>query len=238
MNKKSGTIRLFTSLTLGMILFSGCAGIDDTQKPAPELLKEANADFDSGHYDNALKTYENLRDWYPFSPLAPEVEIKIADTYFKMEKYEEAVAYYEEFIRLHPKNKASAYALYQTGMCYFEQMEDSDRDQIPGYRAAAIFEKITLNDPDAPYSKEASEKVKKCYQNLAASEIKIAEFYYKLRQYEAALNRYERVVRLYPDVGMHEEALSKIKTCRQKIAVAKKNPEEEKPIEFPSATQM
>lgn len=239
MNKKTGFIYgLITSFTIGILGISGCSSIDDTQKPAAELLKEANDAFTAGHYDNALKTYENLRDWYPFSPVAPEVEIRIADTYYKMERYEEAVAYYEEFIRMHPKHKNASYALYQTGMCYFEQMKDSDRDQTPGYRASVVFEKIIQNDPAGPYTVEASEKIKKCYQNLAGNEIQIASYYFRLRQYEAALNRYERVVRLYPDVGLHEEALSMIKTCRQKIALAKKNPDENKPIEFPSATQM
>lgn len=237
-NKKLIVSSLLASLFVGSFFFSGCASVEDSQRPSSELMKEAQTQFESGHYDDALKTYENLRDWYPFSPLAPEVELKIADTYYKMEKYEEAAASYEEFTRLHPKNKMTAYAFYQTGMCFFEQMDTPDRDQVPSYRAATIFEKLILSDPSGPYSKEASEKIKRCHQNLATHEMQVAEFYFKVRQYDAALNRFERVVKLYPDVGMHEEALTKIKICREKIAAVPKNPETEKPIVFPSATQM
>jgi len=237
-NKKILVSGLLATLVVGSFFLSGCATVEDSQRPSAELMQEAQTQFETGHYEDALKTYENLRDWYPFSPLAPEVELKIADTYYKMEKYEEAAASYEEFTRLHPKNKMTAYAFYQTGMCFFEQMDTPDRDQIPSFRAAEIFEKLILSDPDGPYSKATSEKIKKCHQNLAGHEMQVADFYFKVRQYEAALNRFERVVKMYPDVGMHEEALSKIKICQAKIASAKKNPETEKPIVFPSATQM
>lgn len=230
--------KLIPFACLGFIFMSGCAGVDDSQRPASELMKEAQTQYDSGHYENALKTYENLRDWYPFSPLAPDVELRIADTYYKMERYEEAAASYDEYVRLHPKNKMASYALYQMGMCFFEQMNSPDRDQIPSHRAAEIFEKIIQIDPEGPYAKQATEKVKRCYQDLAVHEMQVAEFYFKVRQYEAALNRYERVIKLFPDVGMHEEALSKIKICRQKIEFGKKSPESEKPIVFPSASQM
>lgn len=239
MNIKRITIScLIAALLVGCFAFSGCSSVEDSQRPASELMEEAKKQFDSGHYEDALKTYENLRDWYPFSPLTPDVELKIADSYYKMEKYEEAAASYEEFIRLHPTNKKTAYAMYQAGMCFFEQMDTPDRDQIPSYKASEIFDKLIASDPGGPYSKQASEKIKKCHQNIAAHEMQIAEFYYKVRQYEAALNRYERVVRMYPDVGMHEDALSKIKICREKVASVKKDPEAEKPIVFPSATQM
>lgn len=230
--------KLIPFACLGLIFMSGCAGVDDSQRPASELMKEAQTQYESGHYENALKTYENLRDWYPFSPLAPDVELRIADTYYKMERYEEAAASYDEYVRLHPKNKMASYALYQMGMCFFEQMNSPDRDQIPSHRAAEIFEKIIQLDPEGPYAKQATEKVKRCYQDLAVHEMQVAEFYFKVRQYEAALSRYERVIKLFPDVGMHEEALSKIKICRQKIDLSKKSPESEKPIVFPSASQM
>lgn len=239
MNKKTIIVKILISFAaLGLLVLSGCAGVEDSQRPATELMQEAQQQFESGHYENALKTYEDLRDWYPFSPLAPDVELRIADTYYKMERYEEAAASYDEFVRLHPKNKMASYALYQMGMCFFEQMDSPDRDQIPSHRAAEIFEKIILVDPDGPYAKQATEKVKKCYQNLAVHEMQVADFYFKVRQYDAALNRYERVIKMYPDVGMHEEALSRIKICRQKIELNKKSPGAEKPIEFPSATQM
>ena len=100
------------------------------RKTAEELRVEGLEEYEKGNYQKAIKAFEDLKDWYPFSKHAALAELKIADAYFHMEEYEDAVFAYEEFETLHPRNEKTPYAVYQIAKCYFIQVDSVDRDQI------------------------------------------------------------------------------------------------------------
>ncbi len=61
------------------------------------------------NYDEAIETFEKVRDRYPYSDQALLAQIKVADAYFYKKKYDEALQAYKEFEKLHPTNKAVPY---------------------------------------------------------------------------------------------------------------------------------
>jgi outer membrane assembly lipoprotein YfiO len=91
---------------LGLIILaitSGCGLFHkDTEKTATELLTEARAEYQDKDYRDAVELFQQLINWYPFSEHVAEAEIKIADAYYEMEKYNEAIRAYNSFERLHP----------------------------------------------------------------------------------------------------------------------------------------
>ena len=71
--------------------------------------------------------------------------------------------------------------------------------------------------PDDTYSKRAEEYKKKCHASLAGHEFYVGLFYYKNKHYKAAMQRFKAVLSMYPDVGIHQEALHYMAMCEASL---------------------
>lgn len=220
--------RIFLLCILVPFLCSGCAifnlfweGEDD--ETAQTLAWDGIDDYETGDYEGAREAFEKLKDWYPYSEYAKLAELKIADANYRLGNYEEAIFAYEEFESLHPRNEAIPYVIYQTGMCYFEQMDTPDRDQVSTRKALDTFGRLVRDYPNDPYAVKAQENINTCLRSLAQSELNIGLFYYNDGHYKAALRRFKNVLSRYPDVGIHQEALRHIMQAENALAADSRN---------------
>ena len=202
-------------------LLSGCGwfGPQVNERPAHELIQEGVEAYDRGNYSEAIKDFEQLKDWYPFSKYAILAELKIADSHYYLGQYAEAIMAYEEFEQLHPRNEAIPYIIYQIGRCYYDQIDTIDRDQTPAQKALETFRRLARQFPEDPYTDQSRTHIIKCLQNLAGHEFYVGQFYYRNRYYRAALKRFLAVISDYPDVGMHYQALRYIAQCEALVAM-------------------
>ncbi len=199
---------------ISLLVVSGCAWFETKEeKTAQELASDGMDQFNRGKYKKAIESFEKLKDWYPFSKFVILAELKIADAYYNIKEYEEAVAAYEEFENLHPRNEAVPYTIYQIGLCYFEQIDTVDRDQTSAKKALDTFNRLKKQFPVDSYTIKAQEHIKKCLKSLAGHEFYVGIFYLKSKHYKAALNRFKSVLSNYPDVGVHQTALQYIALC-------------------------
>jgi len=205
---------LFSTIVL---LLSGC-GLFETshemEKNAEELVSEGSSAFASKNYKTAVKAYTDLKDWYPFSRYAILAELKIADAYYHLKDYDAAILAYEGFEKMHPKNDAVPYVIYQTGLSWFNQLDMIDRDHMPAKNSMAQFNRLIDQYPASEYAQKAKGHIQKCVENLSGHELYVANFYYKTKKYAAALKRYEYLVENYPDSKESKEALNKILECK------------------------
>lgn len=208
-------VRFFAIMLLtSSLTLTGCAWFgNEGEKRADELIKEGVENYDKGNYKKALDAFEQLKDWYPFSNYAILAELKIADAHYHLQEYPEAVAAYEEFERLHPRNEATPYVVYQIGLCYFEQIDTIDRDQMPARKALETFRRVIGQYPDDPYARKAQNHIPACYMSIAGHEFYVGRYYFSQGYYKAALERFTAVITEYPDVGYHQKALIYIAEC-------------------------
>ncbi len=193
---------------------TGCAWLEsEEEKTAEELIQDGVADFKDGNYQDAIESFERLRDWYPFSKYAILAELKIADAYYNNESYEDAILAYEEFEQLHPRNEAVPYVIYRTGRSYFNQIDTIDRDQSNAVHALETYRRLVQQYPDDAYAAMAGSDMVSCYKSLSGHEFYVGIFYYKNMKYKAAKKRFEAVIENYPDVGYHYEALTYLSNC-------------------------
>lgn len=222
---------VLVTLFLALIL-SGCSLFDDggprqMEKNAEQLAAEGASDFLNENYRAAIRSYTDLKDWYPFSKYAILAELKIADAHFHLEEYDEAILAYENFEKLHPRNEAIPYVIYQTGLCWFNRIGTIDRDHAPATNARALFQRLMEQFPESEYAQKAPEHVEKCIANMAGHELYVADFYLKTKNYRAALKRYQYIVEFYPQSDQAQRALEKIPECdrrvREELAQAEKD---------------
>jgi outer membrane protein assembly factor BamD len=219
--------KVFVVSFLICFLFSGCASIreawvaltgEEEEYTAEELAWTAMDYYESGDYSLAIEKFEKLKDWFPFSRYAILAELKIGDAHYKLKQYEEAIFAYEEFEKLHPRNEAIPYVIYQIGRCYFDQIDTIDRDQVPARKALESFQRLVKQFPEDQYARLAEDHIIKSYKSLAGHEYIIGVFYFKSKHYEAAYSRFMAVISNYPDVGYHQKALDYIARCQEILA--------------------
>jgi outer membrane protein assembly factor BamD len=229
--------RLKTQIFILLLVVSfyvvGCAGHNTVvEKPANELIDDGILQFNKGNYKRAIESFEQLKDWYPFSKFAILAELKIADAHFELEQYPDAVFAYEEFEKLHPRNEAVPYVIYQVGMSHYLQVDTVDRDQTSAHKAVVAFRRLMRQYPTDSYAHLAQGYVDNCIRSLAGHEFYVGIYYYRIKKYRAALERFKKLIVNYSDEGVHTKALSYIKNCETLLKIQEETESKEDEIYF------
>ncbi|MDR1872872.1 MAG: outer membrane protein assembly factor BamD [Deltaproteobacteria bacterium] len=182
------------------------------------LAAKAQERMDADDYAEAATIYQQIKDQYPYSRYALLAELKLGDAYYLNAKYIEAYGAYRSFEELHPTNDAVPYAIYQQGMCHYMRMNGIDRDQTPTLLTIQTLAHLIESYPDNHYSTLAKARIAEAQNNLAGHEFYIGEFYYKRKDYQAAMNRFKGLIEAYPDSGYHQRAFNYIAQYRDLVA--------------------
>jgi len=199
---------------------SGCAlfGRSEMRLNTPEAIYERGVEYyQKEKYSKAIEAFQRVKEEYPLSKYSLMAELGIADSYFSDELYGEAELNYSEFINLHPTNPNVPYAIYQLGMCHYNQMLSIDRDQIETVKARKEFERILSQFPTSKFAPLAEQKLRECRKRLAENEFYVGHFYFKMKQYKAALKRFETVAKEYSNLGLDFKVKHYIEETKRRI---------------------
>jgi outer membrane protein assembly factor BamD len=198
----NGFIRAAAAMILLAAALGGfsCAGKKSqgrilTDQRLYELGEEA---MDKEKYTKARDYYTELTAIYPESEFYYRAKLKLADSYFlvgRRSEFYEGIALYESFVSYYPQNDLVCYARYQIANSYFELMEKPDRDQKATRKALAEFMRVINLCPDTDYAARAKEQMKDCNSNMAGHEYAVGFFYFRSRGYNAAAQRFKRILR-------------------------------------------
>lgn len=210
---KKSNQRIFNSLksigflSLIVLLSFGCASEEKNLNTPEGMFAHAKEFDDAERFDLAIQKYSDVRNKFPYSTLATDAELAVADVYYKKESFQEAQLSYQNFRDLHPKHPRIDYVIYKTAMSYYMQLPDTiDRDLSTGADAIYHFTEIIKLFPKSEYTKEALENRNDTFKRLAEKELYIADFYMKQKSYMAALRRYEGMLKKYSGHGLDARA--------------------------------
>lgn len=208
---------LSLSLVLALLLLGGCSSTkdgkesaDEKQVPVETLYNNAASALDAGNYSEAAKQFDDVERQYPYSQWATRAQLMAGFANYKNLKYDEAVIALDRFIELHPGDENIAYAWYLKALCYYEQISDVRRDQKMTELALDSLKQIKDRFPDSVYAKDAALKIDLTLDHLAGKEMEIGRYYLERKQYQAAINRFQRVVDQYQTTTQVPEALHRL----------------------------
>lgn len=190
----------------------------ELERTPESLLMEGMDAYQRKRYERAIEAFQKLKDRFPYNQYAIVGELKLADSYFLNKDYELAATAYKEFEKLHPANEIIPYVVFQQAMCYFKQMPTIDRDQSYASRATQEFERMIKTFPQSEYVSQAQTNLITAKKNLLSHEFYIGEFYFKEKNYQAALGRFENILRQFPDTPHPPKINDYIQTCKEKLA--------------------
>lgn len=172
-----------------------------------ESFAKANELISRGNYEEARKILETVKSKDSSQEYALLARIRIADTYFDDEAYDEAVVEYESFLDLYPYSKYASYAQYKLAMSFFERITTVDISYSLAKRALDEFEKLQRVYPRNPYMDIIDNRIKTCMNMLAEYEFYVGNFYYNKGSFNAAIGRFNVILKSYPASNKVPEAL-------------------------------
>ena len=186
-----------------LMFIVSCSG-KQAVKPAERFDSEkafakANAQFDQKEYEQARAAFLEVKNRDLTKKFAPLAQLKIADSYVKDDEVELAVSEYQKFLEAYPDHQYAPYAQYQIAMVYFNQIESPERGYGGAAKALEGFEKLKKLFPRNPYKDVIDLKIEKCRNTIAEYEYLVGQFYYKKGSYNAAIGRFEKLLKNYPD---------------------------------------
>lgn len=202
----------FLAIAVLLLLVGSCASkkgaVKDSALFDPEAsLQEANELIKKRDFEKAREVLGEIKAKDASQKYAILATLRIADSYYDDELYEEAVSEYENFLNLHEQHKYASYAQYKLAMSYYKRIKTVDISQELAKKALREFETLQRRYPRNPYMEVTESRIKACQKVLAEYEFYVGEFYYKKGAYEAAANRFSEMMKNYPGSKRESEAL-------------------------------
>lgn len=218
------TLKVFYNAALagviaGTAVLSGCAGknkdVDlnayvNSIDPPDVLYNQALANMEGGRFSEASKKFAAIDQQHPYTEWARKSLVMGAFTYYRQNKYDEAVNMAKRYIALYPTSQDAAYAYYIIGLSYFRQIPDVTRDHKDTRRAISALQDVVDRYPKSEYVSDARTKIRFAREQLAGKEMQIGRYYLERGQYLAAIKRFRGVVEEYSNTNQIEEALYRV----------------------------
>ncbi len=191
-------LRLIIKLCL-IFIFLGCYYSCSTKKPAGKteaesLYLEAQQLISKKRYISATEKLNTIKTQHPYSFYAVPSELALADVAFMQDNFEEAAAAYIVFRDMHPKHEKLDYVISRIAESFDKQSPSTfDRDLSSSVEAAKYYEELLTKYVNSPYVANAKERSAVINKKLVDKEQYIADFYFKTKNYEAALWRYRYI---------------------------------------------
>ena len=199
-----------TALILSLLVMLGCSGekVDPTLGlSAAELYAKAKERMQAENYTRAIELYETLESRYPFGKYATQSQLDVTYAYYLYDEPESATAAADRFIKLHPRHPVVAYAYYMKGLINFG-LKDSivdkfytrdlaDYDESIMRQSYEDFSVLVNRFPDSKYTKDAVKRMVYLRNQLARSELKVAEFYLARKAWVGAASRAKNLLETY-----------------------------------------
>jgi outer membrane protein assembly factor BamD len=218
-----GLIRF--ALAAALLGLGGCSMFTDSESstdpyanatvlpPADQMYARGIADVQKGDDDRAVTIFDDVEEDYPYSSWATHAQLMHGYAQYKQQNYDDAIGALNRFIALHPESPDIAYAYYLKSLCYYEQIDDVQRDQTATYEAIQTLTDVINRFPDSAYARDARIKLRLAQNRLAGHDMEIGRFYEKQHLYAAAIGRFQDVVSTYQTTTYTAEALERLTEC-------------------------
>ena len=179
---------------------------DLTQADADEILFERGSQaLEEEAWSTAREYFVQIRDNYPQSALRARARLGIVDSYEGEGTdvaYVSALSELREFLRLYPPtHELAPEAQFKLGMVFFRQMRRPERDQTETRSAIAEFEtfvELYAEFADPQLLEDARARLREARDRLSDANFLIGRFYYRLRYYPGAIDRFREILDVDP----------------------------------------
>jgi outer membrane protein assembly factor BamD len=167
-----------------------------TPSSTPELtMQKADKYFNAKKYARAYPLYQQIV-FERNSAIAAEAQMKLAQSYFYLNKFSEAEVEYEQLMKLFPDYPNINMAYYQVGVCYLEMSPDPQYSQEDTQKAIDAFQTFIDKFPNDKLRQNAVDNLQKAQYKLIQKEYNNGYIYYKMADYSASMMYFNEIIAL------------------------------------------
>lgn len=161
--------------------------------PIGQRMEIANRLFEEGKYRRASEIYLDVV-FERRTRHTPEAQFMLAESYFKMGRYSEAIFEYRELIRMFPQSKNASTAYFRIGKAYMNTSLSPHYSQEETIEAIDALEEFIDRFPHDERYQEAAALLEEAEYKLLRKRFYNGEIYYRLYDYSAALMYFREVI--------------------------------------------
>ena len=201
-------------LILSIAFLSNCSWMEFDDKESTEnqesgytereFYDKIQRSLGSKNWQLAIGNLQLLESQFPFGKYAEQSQLELIYAQYMSNDYSSSIASAERFIRLHPEHPNVDYAVYVKGLSEFNQsgrlfdglfdLDNSTRDIGTARQSFATLGQLIKQYPNSPYAPDARQRLISLRNQLARSEINVANYYFSRGALVAAANRGQYVV--------------------------------------------
>jgi outer membrane protein assembly factor BamD len=206
--------RIVLLLAVLLLALAGCksGGAEDPllKLSAEESLAQGKALLANQKYARARPYFTHAFEVEPNSPVGREGLLLAADTYYQeggTTNFVQAEAKYRDYLNRFPTSEQAAYVQFQIANSLAKRMEKPDRDQTVTRKALQGYQELARLYPTSEYAAQAQEQINLVRNNLAEHEFQVGRFYLRYGLPVAAAQRFEILIRDYPQYPERDKAM-------------------------------
>ncbi|OQX76052.1 MAG: hypothetical protein B6D64_10620 [Bacteroidetes bacterium 4484_276] len=203
---------LFYIIFPALIITASCSQHQKLLKSQDNELKyEKSIEYyEKGDYYKAIQLFESILPIYRGTNKAEKLYYYYAYAYYHESEFIMAAYYFKRFYSNFPSSQYTEEAAYMSAYCQYLDSPRYSLDQTNTYEAIDEFQIFINKYPYGDRAKEATGYIDELRQKLQDKSYNIANLYYKMEDYRAAIVSYESLLSDYPDSGYREEILYRI----------------------------
>ena len=215
---------LLTCLIITCLL-PGCSFLDKILEEedttvgltAAQLYNEGKEFLNLEDFNNAIKYFEVLESRFPFGKYSTQAMLDLSYAYYASNKRDTAIIEINRFIRLYPNHPEVSYAYYLRALANFDKDAnvvtrffgyDPSRYDVTALKESFNDFSIVVNRyPNTKYAEDSLNRLVYIRNQIARSELYIAEYYHKRSAHVAAVERIKYMLENYGGTPSTERGL-------------------------------
>nr|MDK2850459.1 outer membrane protein assembly factor BamD [Candidatus Cloacimonadota bacterium] len=186
--------KYFSILLLILLAFAACSQ-NKTELSTDEKLARADEYYAKGKYAKAASLYDEI-SFERRSAATAYATLRMADSYFAMNKFTDARLKYQQFLDTFPDHQSASDAYYRIGVCFFEESLPPAYDQSETIASIDAFREFIERFPNDNRYDSAIDYIRRAQYKLIEKKYLNGYTYYKMKDYSAALMYFEEVIAL------------------------------------------
>lgn len=191
--------------------------------------------YEKGEFYRALQLFDQLIPVYRGTNKAEKLYYYYADAYFNEGDYIMASYYFKRFASSFPSSELAEDATFMAAYCKYLDSPRFSLDQSTTREAIDEFQLYINRYPFGSRVDEANALIDEMLMKLQKKAYNIANLYFKMEDYRAAIVSYENLLKDYPDTQYKQDILYRIIKSYYEYAI--KSIEEKKKERYDAAVK-
>lgn len=175
-------------------------------------------------YSRALQLFDQLMGVMRATEKAQKIYYNQAYCYYYSKDYTMAAYYFKRFSSNFPNTREAEECTFMSAYCNCMNSPEYSLDQTTTHDAIKELQAFINTYPDSKRVPECNDLIDKMREKLEKKDYKIAQLYYRMEDYIAAITSFNNILKDYPETQRKEEIMFLIFKCYFKYGIQSIDP--------------